>query len=401
MKLKKWILVFFFCFIILTACGGGGGEGGGIIPPYTVNDAVTLGDINGDGVSDLALVTTYVSGPPPHPGHVAIYLQDPAHPGIFFSPVNYNVGSDPWHIALADLNSDGRLDLIVANTSSNDISVLLHDPASPGSYLPAVNYACGTYTNYVAVGDLNGDGRPDIAAAMTGGVCILFQDPAHLGSYLPAIHLTTPSGTSSVALGDLNGDGMSDLVATSSDNMFVFFQDPISLGTFLPAITYVAGPRTSSVVIRDIDGDGLPDIVTVNAGDSSSGANSSISIRLQNPVSHGNFLAATNYPSANGSRTVAVGDLNGDGRPDLAVAAVVYSSQSSGVVEVFLQNAGSPGSFLAPQSYRAGYTPQSIAIGDLNGDGRPDLASNDGPIVLLQNPSLPGIFADGVIIPLH
>ncbi|MDH4266929.1 MAG: VCBS repeat-containing protein [Deltaproteobacteria bacterium] len=204
-----------------------------------------------------------------------------------------------------------------------------------------------------------------------------------------------------VAVGDLNGDGKSDLVATSSDNLFVFFQDSILLGTFLPAITYVAGPRASSVVIHDIDGDGLPDLVIVNAGDPTDGANSSISIRLQNPDSPGNFLPATNYASANGSRSVAVGALNGDGSPDLAVAAVGYSSQSPGVAQVFLQNNGLPGTFLMPQSYGAGHTTQSIGIEDLNGDEKPDLASNDGPIVLIQNPSQPGIFVGGIVLPVH
>jgi hypothetical protein len=401
MKILKMKLIFFsLVFLALcTTCGGGGG--GDIIPPFTTNDAVATGDLNGDGKPDLALVTTYVAGPPPHPGHVAVYLQDPANPGTFLSAVNYNVGSDPWHIAIADLNSDGKLDLVVANTNSNDVSVLLHDTSGLGSFHTAVNYASGSYTNFVAVGDLNGDGRPDITAAINEGVCILFQNPANPGAFLPAIRLPLPSRISSVAIGDLNGDGRADLVATSSDNIYVFIQDPTSPGTFLSAVTYVAGPRASSVVISDIDGDGTSDLVIVNAGDSSSGGNSSISIRLQDQASPGRFLTARNYASANGSRSVTAGDLNGDGRPDLAVAAVVYSSQSPGVVQAFIQDITSPGTFLLPQSYRAGYTPQSIASGDFNGDGKPDLVSNDGPIILIQNPAQPGKFAEGIIIPVH
>jgi len=393
----------FVVIVFLTlcvACGGGGG-GSDIITPFTINNAIATGDLNGDGEFDLALVTTYIAGPPPHPGHVAVYLQDPANPGTFFSAVNYTVGSDPWHIAIADLNSDGKLDIVVANTNSNDVSVLLHDTTYSDSFRAAINYTSGSYTNFVAIGDLNGDGRPDIAAAINEGVCILFQHPVNTGAFLPAIRLSLPSGTSSVAIGDLNRDGRPDLVATTSDNIYVFTQDPTLPGIFLSAATYAAGPRASSVVIHDIDSDGLADMVVVNAGDSSSGGNSRISIYFQDQGNPGQFHDATNYPSANGSRSVAVSDFNGDGRPDLAVAAVVYSSQSPGVVQVFIQDSASPGKFLLPQSYGAGYTPQSIASRDLNGDGKLDLVSNDGPMILIQKPAQPGKFADGLIIPVH
>ncbi len=394
MKVIKgnWIIVPIFFLNMLTACGE---DGIGHIDPFTMNTSVALGDLNGDGFLDLALSTEYVSGSSDHPGHVAVYLQDAANPGVFFSPKNYDVGTNSANIAISDLNNDGRLDLVVANSHSNDVSVLLHDATSPDSFLPAVNYACGKYPDFVAIGDLNGDGRPDIAVSISGGVGILFQDPANPGSFLPAIFLTTSSGTSAVAIGDVNGDGKYDLVAISANpsTIFIFIQEPNSPGTFLPAYTYGAGRQPLMVVINDINGDGLLDLVVVNYGEPSNGSNSTIMIRLQDPANPGQFPAETTYPSANFSSSVAVADLNGDGRPDLAVA-------SSKGIRVFLQDTGTPGTFLTPQSYQAGNS-LSIAIGDLNGDGKPDLALEGGPWILFQNPSSPGIFAPVVNIPLH
>ena len=390
---QRLIVVIVFVCVCLSACGGGDD----VIPPFTLNDAVAVADLNGDGYLDVTLVTTHISGSPPHPGRVLVYMQDTAHPSAFLAPSRHAVGSDPWHVAIADLNADGRRDIVVANTRSNDVSVLLQDAANPGSFLAAAHYACGTYTNAVAIGDLNGDGRPDIAAAITGGAVLLFQDPANAGGFLPGIKLSTPSGASSAAIGDLNGDGRADIALTGPDTVFIFMQDPIISGSFPRAVTYPAGPRASAAALSDVDGDGRTDLVVVNAGTSDSGANSSITVRLQDPGNPGTFPVPVNYPSANGARSVAAGDLNNDGRPDIAVAAVVYASQAPGVVQVFLQDPGSPGIFLPPRSYSAGNTPQSIAIGDLNGDGYADMVSNDGPIVLFQDPTRPGNFSGGVI----
>ena len=392
----NWIIVPIFFLTLLSACGGGGGWD----ISFTMDWSVALGDINGDGLLDLAVARVSVSGPPPHPGHVAVYLQDAANPGVFFSPKNYNVGGDPeGNIALSDLNNDGKLDLVVPNSSSNDVSVLLQDAASPGSFLPALNYPCGTHPDFVAIGDLNADGRPDIAVRISGGVNILFQDSAKPGSFLPVEHLTVP-GVNWVAIGDLNGDGKDDLVTTSyhSGTISIFFQDPNSPGRFLPAVTYGGGPHVESVAIQDINADRLLDLVVVNIDGSGAGG---IMIRLQDPAHPGQFPTATNYASAKDSSSVAVGDLNGDGRPDLAVTAAVPWGPA--YVQVFLQDAGRPGTFLMPQSFRAGGGQESIAIGDLNGDGKPDLAVNnhEGSLILFQDPTLPGIFAEGVVIPSH
>src|SRR5207245_1217112 len=151
----------------LCACGGGGGSGSGGLnfKDYT---AVMVADLNGDGKMDIATCYSTVSGAPPHPGTVAIFIQDVANPGTILPPVTCAVGNDPVSIAVADLNGDGRPDIVTANTmlsgtgaGSNSVSVLLQDSSHTGQFLPAASYTSANIINSVAIGDLNGDGRPD------------------------------------------------------------------------------------------------------------------------------------------------------------------------------------------------------------------------------------------------
>jgi len=101
--------------LTLTACGGGGrGDGGGeTIPPFDLYSSVAAADINGDGLPDVVAAYTHIAGPPPHPGFVAVYLQNGANPGHFLPASTYAVGNDPVSLAVGDLDGDGRADIAV------------------------------------------------------------------------------------------------------------------------------------------------------------------------------------------------------------------------------------------------------------------------------------------------
>jgi len=109
--------------ICLAGCGGGGG-GGGSITPFNLPFGVSIADLNNDGALDLAVATTFVSGAPPHSGFASAILQNPSMPGSFAHGVHYGTGSDPVAIAAGDLNGDGRVDLVVANSTSKNISIM-------------------------------------------------------------------------------------------------------------------------------------------------------------------------------------------------------------------------------------------------------------------------------------
>jgi len=388
----------------LASCGSAG-RGNVVIPPFNSYSSVAVPDLNGDGKLDIIACYSKVSGPPPHPGIVAIYLQDAANPGTFLSPVNYDVGNDPVALAIGDLNGDGKPDIVTANTimnadgtGSSSVSVLLQDPANPGQFLSAASYSTGFSPVAVAIGDLNADGRPDLAVADTTGISLLMQNPAAPGTFLAATTITIGNGgTSAVAIADLDGDGRADLVASTSSGVNVYLQDPTSPGRFLSPVTYKAGEQPIFIAIQDLNGDGRPDLAVANYGTPDDGSTASLSVLLQTTSGAGLFLPATNYSTGIRSSVVVTADLNGDGKADIVVANSGDLSGSS--VSVFLQDPLAPGTFQPATNYAGSGVISWVAVGDMNGDNKPDLVIVDSGIVIRpQDPANPGQFLPPVVI---
>ena len=117
--------------ILVSACGGGGDSS--VIPPFDLYEGIAIADLNNDNLPDIAVTYRHIAAPPPHPGYVSVYLQNPSNPGTFHAPVSYPVGSDPWTLKIADLNADNLPDIIVVNTESYSVSVLYQQSGNPGS----------------------------------------------------------------------------------------------------------------------------------------------------------------------------------------------------------------------------------------------------------------------------
>ncbi|WP_243294893.1 FG-GAP repeat domain-containing protein [Geothrix mesophila] len=388
MRLLPSFLLGSLGLLTLMGCSGSDSNGGPS-SGYLVN-AIAVADIDANGQPDiLGLVSTDLGGVPTQ-GYVSTRLQGPA--GAFVLPTRFGVGTEPANLVVADVDGDGRPDLVVANATDQTVSVRLADPAKPGFFLPAVLLATPGRTPLdVAVGDLNGDGKMDIVVATSGANSVLvFTQGATSGTFNPPVSYAVGGDPQAVTVADLDGNGFADIaVATTANTVSVLLQT--SAGTFAPAVDYATGVQPVAIKAADLDGDGKLDLLTANYGATLSPGTQGLSVLLQGATA-GTFQAPVHYTTGYRSAALVVGDLNGDGKLDVAVADSGLPGDP-GSVSVFLQDPATPGALLTPTSYRGVWGPMGVALGDMNGDGLPDLVLADGDIVVrFNNPAAPGTF---------
>jgi hypothetical protein len=334
--------------------------------------AIAVADFNGDGKLDLAVTDTNLNT---QKDQVQILFGN--GDGTFKAPAGaYTVSTGPIFVGVADFNQDGMLDLVTANFSGGGMSVLLGN--RDGTFRAAVNYTTGSNPEDVAIGDFNGDGFPDIAISHTTSnanlsaynVSVLLN--AGDGGFKPPV-IYRPSVTDTfVFAADFNSDGTPDLLVLTGDPV-----DNVALmlnngdGTFQSSPRYAAGKNPVALAPGDFNGDGIPDLVVAPNG------GNNIVVLLGN--GDGTFQTAVNSAAGTNPNWVAVADFNGDGKLDLAVA-----NGSSLNTLVMLGNGD--GTFRAPVSYLT-FGAYSLAVGDFNKDGKPDILVNSllGNTVLLGN----------------
>ncbi len=369
--------------------------------------SVAVGEFNGDGKLDLA-VANWGENPADSPnfrGSVSVLRGN--GDGTFQAAVYYSAGMHPVSVAVGDFNRDGKLDLAVANLeygsggygeAPGSVSVLLGN--GDGTFRATVNYPVGVNPVSVAVSDVNGDGKPDLIVAATGsnpdftdsGVSVLLGNGD--GTFQAAAYYAAGPTARSMAVGDFNGDGKPDLAVTQEGTAHSFTDSAVSVllgngdGTFQPAVNYGAGSMPVSVAVGDFNGDGKPDLVVADLGQLAN--NPGVSVLLGN--GDGTFQDAVGFDfDTTGGRnyeplSIAVGDFNGDGKPDLVVANSQFPA-----ISILLGNGD--GTFQAAVNFDAKLGPRSVALGDFNGDGKPDLA-----VVADLDP---GVLSGGVMVLLN
>ena len=349
--------------------GGGNillGNGDGTFQPPQKYDppgsSVVVGDFNGDGIPDLAVA----NGAPF--GTVSVLLGN--GDGTFQPAQSYAAGYDVKLVVVGDFNGDGILDLAVAYYGNffgrfvpAGISILLGN--GDGTFQAAHSYTLDSITESLitlTVGDVNGDGRLDLIVAGTAVSVLLGKGD---GTFQAPVLYAAGGGPRSIALGDFNGDGVPDLAVASGNTVSILLGK--GDGTFQAARSY--GPMGSSLVVADFNRDGIPDVAVANAW------TKNVSILLGN--GDGTFQPAQSYAVADFPISVAAGDFNGDGIPDLAV--VNGNPSGDGTVSIFLGNGD--GTFQPAHTMPAGGGPNSVAVGDFNGDGKLDIVTTNFLVV--------------------
>ena len=315
---------------------------------------VAVGDFNGDGVPDLVVANEGSN-------NVAVLLGN--GDGTFRAAQFFPVGINPVWVVVGGFNGNRVQDLAVPNINANNISVLLGN--GDGTFPAGRTFAVGSLPTSVTVGDFNGDGKLDLAAANwnSGDVSVLLGNGD--GTFQPA--RTFPSGTNPIspAVGDFNRDGLPDLAVANYGNNNISVLLGNGDGTFRPAVYFPAGTLPSFVAVGQFNADGILDLAVTNAW------SNDVSVLLGN--GDGTFQAPRSFAVGSSPLSAAVADINGDGRLDLAVANYGNPSVGDlGNVVVLLGNGD--GTFQPALPFTVGTNPESVVVGDFNGDGKLDLA---------------------------
>ena len=399
--------------------------------------AVAAADFDGDGNADLAATSwkPQIANEATDDTNVRVYLGD-GHGG-FEQPLDFTTAPGPCALVPADLDANGKVDLVTANANDQSLSVLLNAPDAAsarvvfdeigshatggypeligtadfdgdgaldlvevdggvasvlagdgaGGLEAAADYPLGTYSWLATIADVDGDGRPDLVGVdgETGGLRLLLNEGG-AGFRL----LTQPAADrfpDAVTAGDVDRDGHADLVVANWATRAVRVLPGNGDGTFRTGADYAVPAYVTRLALADFDGDGWPDV----AGAIGDGG----AVLVLRNDGAGGYGAAVSHRTQAYPHSLAVADLDRDGDLDLTVA----NDQKVGTVTVLLSNG--EGGFAPGTSYGAGQYPVSLVTADCDADGWPDLVvgNHDSSTVSVLCNSGSGTFVARTALP--
>ena len=323
---------------------------------------VVVADFNGDGFPDIATATGYSN-----PNAVAVLLN--AGDGTFGAPIVTPISNTPNSFAAIDLRNNGTTDLVVAEYDG--IVVLLGH--GDGTFDAPVFYPSGTYDSIaMTIGKFDANDSTDVVIGTNYTHQIVFFPSNGDGTFGTPL-ATAGSDASALVSGDFNGDGKLDLVGSNGDLGTISFFAGLGNGTFGPRSDFIAGQGLRGVTAGDFDGDGNLDVASTSGN--------LVSILIGN--GNGTFQAALQSASGVYAVLLAAADFDQNGTLDLVVGgpgAYFGDSESISVL-----NGNGDGTFGAATPYLVQSAAAGIAVGDLNGDSFPDVASANGAVSVSLN----------------
>ena len=360
----------------------------------------------------------------------AVIASNAAAQEMRFARTDYPVGGTPASVIAADFNGDGKLDLAVANSSSNTVSILLGK--GDGSFGPKTDFVTGAGPSAVTAGDFNGDGKLDLAVAGKSANMVSILLGKGDGTFGAPTNFGVGNGPVSVATADFNGDGKLDLAVANHDSNTASVLLGKGDGTFGTKTDFVTGALPVFIAAGDFNADGKLDLAVANnssgtvsillgKGDGTFGTktdfatglgptslttavfnlNHNLDVATANTSADtasvllgkgdGTFDPKTDLGTDTGPISVTAADFNGDGKLDLLTGNIGYYFGYYPTVSLFRGNGN--GTFGPRTDFSTGSTPASVATGDFNGDGNLDVATANNfentVSVLLRNPVVP------------
>ena len=353
---------------------------------------VAIADIDGDGKLDM-VVTNSASNT------VSIYRNTSSSGNISFaSKIDLTTGSTPQGITIADIDGDGKPDLAVTNRSASTFSAFRNTSSSGSiSFAAKQDFATGSGPVDLKIGDMDGDGKPDVVVTNYNGNSLsVFLSTSTSGSisFSPKTDISHSGiGPYSLSIGDLDGDGKIDIVVSNTNYSYraSVYRNTSSIGTVsfaaevdVDSIGYAAS--CESTELGDIDGDGKLDVVDTGYHTYvNRNTSSSGSITSATPT----VILSTRSGNSNFNRGT-VGDIDGDGKPDLAITSI------DGILSVY-RNTSSIGSvsMAAGIEFITASNPRGLASADLDGDGKPEVVLSD--YSYHQVSVIPNVSSEGTI----
>lgn len=342
---------------------------------------VATGDFNGDGKTDMAVASADCS---PGSNGVSIFLGN--GDGTFTVKGTLTSGlSNPYSVAVGDFNGDGKLDLAVVDRGASADAVFFYSGNGDGTFQAPVSVSLGVSAaaNQIVAADFNKDNHLDVAVSEMNGSNIVVILGNGNGTFQAPRNFALPAQGWGLAVGDFNGDGVPDIVATTpsiggvtvllatGDGNFNAVNNPSS-GTLPTANAFVPGGGCTDIAVGDFNKDGKLDIATGLAG-----VNSAALVAVLPGNGDGTFGPERLWGTADTPQSIAVGDFNGDGSLDWMASTGQINSANQGSVTIGLGRGD--GTFLATESYVAGSGPSWAAEADFNKDGKLDVIVPNSP----------------------
>jgi hypothetical protein len=331
---------------------------------------IQVRDVDGDGVLDVVTSRDVFFG-----------LGD----GSYETAVRFNESSTPGLVAVEDLDGSGGLDIAWIDTTTSDVTIVVTGDGRDFS-VASTQAAAGSGLDSLAFTDVDGDGSLDIVRADRDAGELRVLLGLGDGTFDSADNVVALDDPGAMALADIDGDGHIDVLVNhvSAGELGVLLGD--GLGGFSPDSTFSVSEglftAAKTPTLADVNTDGRVDVVTTD------GTAGEHNVQVWLGDGTGGFaLAATPYAPPYPARAV-VADGDGDGVPDL----LIVMATTALVEEPLFSRGNGDGTFQAPLRIRSGHTALSLAVGDLDGDGSPDVAMAEGTGISLVRGSPSGTF---------